>query len=82
MSTTDAPLLLFELPAADTADTVEAPKGPVQCSECPRMLYSEKSIAAGVGPGCAAKMGRVVIIAQRRANRRRQRRQRRGSAAA
>lgn len=79
-ATADGPMLLFDLPDAPTAGAVETPKGPVQCSECPRMLYSQKSIEAGVGPGCAAKMGRVVIIAQRRASSRRRRRQ--GSAAA
>jgi hypothetical protein len=78
---TDAPeMFLFDLPAGATVAAVDMPAGPVQCSECPRMLTSEKSIAAGVGPGCAAKLGRVVIVAQRRAGARRRRRQ--GTAAA
>lgn len=73
MSTTHD-LLLFELPASAVVAS-EAPAGPVKCSECPRMLYSEQSIAAGIGPGCAAKLGRVVVVAKRRASRRRRRRQ-------
>ncbi|MFD9463366.1 DUF6011 domain-containing protein [Streptomyces sp. NPDC060027] len=31
----------------------------MRCSECPRILPSKKSIAAGIGPGCAAKTGRT-----------------------
>lgn len=75
MSASDASPFLFDLPPGARVKPDEAPKGPVRCSECPRMLTSEKSIEAGVGPGCAAKLGRVVIVAQRRASSRRRRRQ-------
>lgn len=79
MSTDDSPLFLFDVAAPPAAATDAVPTGPVQCSECPRMLTSKKSIEAGIGPGCAAKLGRVVSIAQRRS---RSRRRRQGTAAA
>lgn len=80
MSTDDSPLFLFDVAAPPAAPADAAPTGPVQCSECPRMLTSKKSIEAGIGPGCAAKLGRVVSIAQRRSRNRKRRRQ--GAAAA
>lgn len=78
MSASDGPFL-FDLPPGARVET-KTPQGPVRCSECPRMLTSKTSIEAGIGPGCAAKLGRVVSIAQRSARSRRRRRQ--GAAAA
>lgn len=68
-------MALFDLPASATV-VVAAPAGPVQCSECPRMLRSEKSIAAGVGPGCAAKTGRIVLASMRKAEGRKKKQRR------
>lgn len=78
MSTSEPQLILFDV-AAPAAPVTAGKPGEVECSECHRILRSEKSVAAGVGPGCAAKAGRV-IISMRRSKSRRRRRQ--GAAAA
>jgi hypothetical protein len=80
MSASDASLVLFDLPPEARVEPDEARKGPVRCSECPRMLTSKESIEAGIGPGCAAKLGRVVVAVKRRADRRRRRAQRAAAA--
>jgi formylmethanofuran dehydrogenase subunit E len=55
MSTDDTQFVLFDVtPPAVPKDRAAAKPGVVECSECGRLLRSEKSVVAGVGPGCAA----------------------------
>lgn len=54
--------MLFDVDVPDqgTAEDAES----IRCTECHQPLYSEQSVAARVGPTCAAKVGRTVIASQ------------------
>lgn len=64
-------LFEVEMPASGPAedethseDGSESEPKPKKCSECPRILRSKKAIAAGVGAGCAARVGREIIASR------------------
>lgn len=60
---------LAGLPAESWAEVEETAKAALpKCEACDRRLRSRESQEAGIGPCCAAKIGRQVI-AERRATR-------------
>lgn len=55
--------MLFEVEAPDSGTDEEASS--TRCEVCNGALRSERSVSAGVGPTCAAKIGRAVIASTR-----------------
>lgn len=66
MSADDLPLFQpgeVGLPATSW-DDLKTDTRASRCYSCRRILRSQESIAAGIGPCCAARLGRAVTLAR------------------
>lgn len=58
--------MLFEVEVEVPGSGTDEEASSARCEVCNGTLRSERSVSAGVGPTCAAKIGRAVIASTRR----------------